>query len=123
MVNDPSTNKLIADLSRKFDDKFAVVGSKLGTIDSEFKKIDSRFDRLETSLDFVKMDIKNLGKQAEKIDKRNEKRYNKVMNHVDSLAKGFKKFDEEQVLLSAHSKKHTDRIEKLEKKVFEVVQI
>ncbi|KKR26247.1 MAG: hypothetical protein UT58_C0017G0001, partial [Microgenomates group bacterium GW2011_GWC1_39_7b] len=47
----------------------------------------------------------------------------KVMNHIDGLAKGFKKFDEEQTILSAHSKNHTDRIEKLEKKVFKVVQI
>ncbi len=99
---DDMTIKLIKDLSKKFD---------------------SRFDKMEVSLDFVKMDVKRIEKQAEEIDKRNEKRYNKVMNHIDGLAKGFKKFDEEQTLLSAHSKNHTDRIEKLEEKVFKAVQI
>ena len=55
MIDSTSTNKLIRDLSKKFDKKF-------GEVDSKFNKIDSRFNKLETSLDFVRMDIKNVEK-------------------------------------------------------------
>jgi hypothetical protein len=82
-----------------------------------------QFGKIETRLDLIKMDVKGIDKHADEIDKRNEKRYNKVMNHVDGLAKEFKKFDEERIILSAHSKNHTDRIEKLEKKTFGAIQI
>jgi len=37
---------------------------------------------------------------------------------VDGLAGDFKKFDEEQTIISGHQSNHSDRIEKLEKKVF-----
>jgi hypothetical protein len=108
-MSDASTAKLIKDLSKKID-KFQ-------------SNVNSRFGKVDVKLDFIKMDVKGVDKHADEIDKRNEKRHNKIMNHVDGLVKGFKKFDEEQVLLSAHSKNHTDRIEKLEKKVLGVVQI
>ena len=52
------------------------------------------------------------------MDVKAEKEHSEVMNHLDGFAKGFKKFDEEQVTLSAHSKDHTDRIEKLENAVY-----
>ncbi|PIP57367.1 hypothetical protein COX03_03470 [Candidatus Woesebacteria bacterium CG22_combo_CG10-13_8_21_14_all_39_10] len=60
----------------------------------------------------------NIDNKFDKADAKAEKRHSEVMNHLDGLAKGFKKFDEEQVILSAHSKDHTDRIEKLENTVY-----
>ncbi|MBL7036317.1 hypothetical protein ISR94_00525 [Candidatus Microgenomates bacterium] len=57
---------------------------------------------------------KRLTKQIEEIDKKNEKRFDKVMNHLDKMAGGFKKFDEEQIMLSGQMSDRTDRIEKLE---------
>jgi len=116
MADNISTNKLIKALSEKID-KFQI------NVNSKFGKIDSRLGKVETSIDFVRMDIKEVEKKTEEIDSRNEKRYSKVMEHIDGLAKGFKKFDDEQTVLSGHSKNHTDRIEKLEKKVFATVQI
>lgn len=59
--------------------------------------MDNRFDEAET---------------------KSEKRHSQIMGHLDSLTKGFKKFDEEQTILSAHSKDHTERIEKIEKVVY-----
>ncbi len=123
MTDTTSPNRLIKELSSKIDKFQLNVNSKFEKIDSRFTKMDSRFTRVETSLDFIRMDVKNVEKQSEEIDKRNERRYSKVMDHIDGLAKGFKKFDEEQTILSNHSIKHTDKIERLEKKVFGTVQI
>jgi hypothetical protein len=47
-----------------------------------------------------------------------ESRFNKVMTALVNIAGQFKKFDEERTLLSARSKNHSDRIEKLESTVF-----
>ncbi|MEK7061039.1 MAG: hypothetical protein AAB954_00055 [Patescibacteria group bacterium] len=60
----------------------------------------------------------NINNRFDDVDVKAEKRHSEVMNHLDGFAKGFKKFDEEQVTLSAHSKDHTDRIEKLENAVY-----
>lgn len=60
----------------------------------------------------------NIDNKFDRADAKAEKRHSEVMGHLDGLAKGFKKFDEEQVVLSAHSKDHTDRIEKLENAVY-----
>lgn len=56
--------------------------------------------------------------KIEESDKKNEKRFNKTINHLVKIAGQFKKFGEEQVVLSSHSKEHGDRIEKLESVVF-----
>ena len=37
-----------------------------------------------------------------------------LVNHLDKMAGGFKKFDEEQIMLSGQMSDRTDRIEKLE---------
>lgn len=57
---------------------------------------------------------KRVFKKIEEIDQKNEKRFDKVMNHLDKMAGGFKKFDEEQMMLSGQMSDRTDRIEKLE---------
>ena len=62
-------------------------------------------------------------KKLDSIESKMEDRFNKVMTSLDKLAGLFKKVDEERIILSAHSKNHTDRVEKLEKKVFKAVQI
>lgn len=51
-----------------------------------------------------------------------EDRFDRVMTALVDIAGQFRKFGEEQAVLSSHSKKHTDRIENLEKKVFGSVQ-
>lgn len=59
----------------------------------------------------------------ERIDKRSEilnKKFDKMMEHIVDIAGKFKKFDEEQVVLAERSKKHENRIEKLEGTVFKI---
>lgn len=109
MASSDTTNKLIQKLSKKIDTKFA--------------KIDTKLDNLDTKFQFVKAGISRLEDQIEEVDKKAEKRYSKAMDQVAGIAGQFKKFDEERIVLSEHSKRHTDKIEKLEKAVFGVVQI
>lgn len=59
-----------------------------------------------------------MDKKFEQVEKKAEKRFDKMMTQLIDIAGQFKKFGEEQTILSAHSKDHTDRIEKLEKAVF-----
>ncbi len=61
---------------------------------------------------------KKLEGKIDEIDRKAEKRYNKMMTQLVDIAGQFKKFGEEQVVLAAHSKDHTDRIEKLEGVVY-----
>lgn len=56
--------------------------------------------------------------KLEELDKKNEKRFNKTIHHLVKIAGQFQKFGEEQTVLSAHSKRHEDRLEKLESVVF-----
>ncbi len=64
-----------------------------------------------------------LDKRIDGLENKMDKRFDKAMTVLDSIAGQFKKFDEERLLLSDHSRDHGDRIEKLEKKVFKVAQI
>ena len=59
-----------------------------------------------------------LEEKMEKLDKKSEKRFNKTINHLVKIAGQFKKFGEEQTVLSGHSKGYEDRLEKLESAVF-----
>ena len=52
--------------------------------------------------------------KIEKLEEKMDKRFNKVMDHLDGLAKGFKKFDEEHTIHSQILKDHGDRFVKLE---------
>ncbi|MFH1863565.1 MAG: hypothetical protein ABIJ85_01450 [bacterium] len=56
--------------------------------------------------------------KLEELDKKNEKGFNKTIHHLVKIAGQFQKFGEEQTVLSAHSKRHEDRLEKLESVVF-----
>lgn len=49
---------------------------------------------------------------------KSEEKFKKLYEIMDSLAGDFRKFDEEQVLLSGRQSDHSDRLEKLETKVF-----
>lgn len=56
----------------------------------------------------------------EKLDelKENDKKIDKVLEQLDSIAGQFKKFDEERMLISDKISTHTDQIEELQKAVF-----
>lgn len=59
-----------------------------------------------------------IDKRFEQKEKKDEKRFNKLMEHLVDIAGKFKKFDEEQTVLSSRSKDHEDRIEDLEQAVY-----
>ena len=82
-----------------------------------------KIDKLDIKVSGLQTDFKELDDKFDLYESKMEKRFDKVMAHLDKLIGLFKKVDEERVILSAHSKNHTDRIEKLEKKVFKTVQI
>ena len=73
--------------------------------------IQMKFRLFKADLDEFKDDFKTFTSKT-------EAKYNKLYELVDGLAGDFKKFDEEQTVLSGRQSKHSDRIEKLEKKVF-----
>lgn len=66
------------------------------------------FNSLENKID----------KKFEETEKKDERRFNKLMEHLVDLAGKFKKFDEEQTVLSKRSSDHEDRIEDLERVVY-----
>jgi len=59
-----------------------------------------------------------LNDRIDKLEEKMDKRFDTVMEHIDGLAKGFKKFDEEHSIHSETLRTHGDRIEKLEETVF-----
>lgn len=61
-------------------------------------------NRLENAIDQLREEI--------------NQKFNKVMEALADLSGQFRKFDEEQTILSHRVSKHNDRIEKLEKVVF-----
>ena len=67
--------------------------NKFDAIDDKFDAIDDKFDELE---------------------EKGGRRHNSVMDTLDKILKMFKKFDEEQVVLSHRVSNHEDRISKLE---------
>ncbi len=77
-----------------------------------------KIDKLDIKVSGIQVDLKDLNKEVEQAEKKAEKRFNKVMIALVDIAGQFKKFDEERMILSAHSKDHTDRIGKLEGAVF-----
>ena len=58
-----------------------------------------------------------LEKKIDKLDKKQEKRFDKAIEHLVDIAGKFKKFDEERIVMSGKIISHEDRIEKLEKYV------
>lgn len=72
--------------------------------------------------DFVYRVTNNLEKRVDdRFDKAEdlaEKRFNKLMEQMDSLAGQFKKFDEEQTLQSGRIAIHSDEIKELQNVVF-----
>lgn len=66
---------------------------------------------------------KDLGDKFQSFEDKMEVRFNQVMEHLVDLAGKFKKFDEEQETIAYRQANNTDRLEKLEEKVFGSVQI
>lgn len=62
----------------------------------------------------IEESFEELERELAKKDKRDEERYNKVMEHLVDLIGKFQKFDEEGVIAAGRLRNHEDRIEKLE---------
>ena len=59
-----------------------------------------------------------INKRFEEKEKRDEKRYSKLMEHLVNIAGKFKSYGEEQAVLSGRSKDHEDRIGNIEEVVY-----
>ncbi|MDP3994700.1 MAG: hypothetical protein Q8P91_02630 [bacterium] len=83
--------------------------------------IETKKDKVATE-DFVYRVVNNaeerLEKRVGKLEGKMDKRFDKVMVHLVDIAGKFKKFGEEQTVLSGRSRRHEDRLEKLESAVF-----
>lgn len=66
----------------------------------------------------LQVDFEEFKEEFKEFASKSEGRFNKFYDLMDGLAGEFKKFDEEQVVLSGKQSKHSDRLEKLEKRVF-----
>ncbi len=66
---------------------------------------------------------KDLSAKIETLSQSLDQKYSTMMGHLVDIAGKFQKFGEEQETTSYRQANHTDRIEKLEKKVFGTIQI
>ncbi|GEM_PF-6188711 len=66
---------------------------------------------------------KDLGAKIETLSQSLDQKYNTMMEHLVDIAGKFKKFGEEQETTSFRQANHSNRIEKLEEKVFGAIQI
>lgn len=107
-VRQPATEKVLKDLIRKVD-------SFKADIDYNLKDIRVKIGHLATK---ISIETQTLQGDLEDYDQKSEKRYDKAITHLVDIAGKFKKFDEEQTILSDKVSDHSDRIEKLEGSVF-----
>jgi hypothetical protein len=77
--------------------------------------LNKRIDQAEGVLN-GRMD--QLEKAIEDLDKKQDKRFNMVMNTLDKILKVFVKSDEENTVYRHRTMDNTERIEKIEKEVF-----
>ena len=75
-------------------------------------------DDIQMKFRSLKADLEEFKEEFKVFAQKSEGRFNKLYELVDGLAGDFKKFDEEQVVISGRQSIHSDRIEKLETKVF-----
>ena len=78
------------------------IGSALKPLEQKVDNLEQRFDGLEQRFDGL------------------EQKVDTVITQLTDIAGAFKKFDEEQTVLSGQMSDRTDRIEKLEVSVFGV---
>lgn len=83
------------------------VRSATGEIKSEIKNLEHKFNNLELKVDSLDQKFDNM-----------DQKINTVITQLTDIAGQFKKFDEEQVVLSGQMSNRTDRIEKLEVAAF-----
>ena len=80
--------------------------------------INANFKRLKAELAGFKGDFVEFKHEITGFMSKTEIRFNKLYELVDGLAGDFRKFDEEQTVLSGRQSEHSDRLEKLEEKAF-----
>ena len=91
--------------------RFDLLRTDVRKLKSDIELMQTDISNLKTTVDNLKTTVTSLGVSMET-----------MVTNMDGLAGEFKKFDEEQVLLSGRQSDHSDRIEKLEEKVFGISQ-
>lgn len=75
-------------------------------------------DDIQMKFRSLKADLEEFKDEFKIFAEKSEGRFNKLYELVDGLAGDFKKFDEEQTVISGRQSIHSDKIERLEEKVF-----
>lgn len=75
-------------------------------------------DDIQMKLRMFRVDLGEFKNELSEFVAKTEGRFDRLYNLVDGLAGDFKKFDEEQTVLSGNQGLYNSRFEKLEKKVF-----
>jgi hypothetical protein len=75
-------------------------------------------DNIQLKFRLLKADLEEFKEDFKSFASKTDGRFDKLYELVDGLAGDFRKFDEEQTVLSGRQSNHSDRLEKLEKKVF-----
>ena len=78
---------------------------------------------LETKFRLLQADFGEFRREFKEFSHKMEQRFGSISETMGSIVGDFKKFDEEQTVLSHRQSEHSDRIEKLEKKAFSVAHI
>lgn len=71
-------------------------------------------------VDSLKFELSQFKEDFVEFVKKTEKRFDKLYTLVDGFAGDYKKINEEQDLLSGRVSNHSDRLEKVEEKIFGV---
>ena len=90
------------------------VGNGLATKVFVKKQINGVNERI----DIVNSKVNELNSKFDEKEKKDEGRYNNLIEQLVGIAGQFKKFDEERVVIADSVRKHEDRLESLEKVVF-----
>lgn len=104
-------NKKVNNISKTQKDRDPVVTRSIlnSTLDERFDKFEGKMNQ---KIQDESYEIKVMLKEA----------VNTIMNHIDYLVGESKTNEEERIISAYRQAQHSDRIEKLEKKVFGKVQ-
>ncbi len=80
--------------------------------------IQAKFRTFKAELTTLTTDLEQFKRAFASFVSKTETRFDKLYELVDGLAGDFRKFDEEQTVLAGRQGDHSDRLEKLEEKVF-----
>jgi hypothetical protein len=96
-------------------DKFTLE-KRIHALEIQIKGLEQRMNGVE-----IKLDV--LVERFDEHERKEEERYNNLMDKLDWLVGSYSKFDEEHIVLSEHSNRNTDELEELRNRVSKLEKI